>query len=168
MMFGPTDLVAAALCGIGATLFIDLWALLLKRGFNIPSLSYCLLGRWILHMPAGTFVHQSIGAAAPKRQECTVGWIAHYLIGTTFAIGFVLLISGSWLERPSLGPALLFGVLTTVIPYFVMQPALGLGFASSKAPRPLQARLKSLATHTMFGLGLYLSALLLRRLFLRA
>lgn len=77
-------------------------------------------------------------------------------------------MSGSWLERPSPWPALLFGIVTTLVPYFVMQPALGLGVASSKAPRPLQARIKSLATHTMFGLGLYLSALLLQHIFFRA
>jgi uncharacterized membrane protein YagU involved in acid resistance len=92
-----------------------------------------------------------------------VGWVAHYLIGTTFAIVFVLLVSPLWLEHPSLGPALGFGIVTTLIPYFVMQPALGLGFAASRTPRPWQARLKSLVTHTLFGLGLYLTALLLGR-----
>ena len=32
--------------------------------------------------------------------------------------------------------------------------------ASTKTPYPAQARLKSLMTHTVFGVGLYLSALL--------
>jgi hypothetical protein len=45
-----------------------------------------------------------------------------------------------------------------------MQPSLGLGIAASKAPRPNQARLKSLATHTVFGAGLYLWALPLSRI----
>jgi hypothetical protein len=44
---------------------------------------------------------------------------------------------------------------------FIMQPALGLGVASSKAARPAQARAKSVATHLVFGLGLYLGALAL-------
>jgi hypothetical protein len=43
-----------------------------------------------------------------------------------------------------------------------MQPALGLGVASSKTPNPQQARLKSLATHTVFGIGLYLAAVAVR------
>jgi hypothetical protein len=46
-----------------------------------------------------------------------------------------------------------------VFPLFVMQPALGLGVAASKAPKPTRARLKSLTTHTVFGLGLYMSAI---------
>jgi len=159
--------ISAALIGMGATLCIDLWALFLKRGFSITSLSYCLLGRWLLHMPSGTLVHPSIREATGKRHECAVGWIAHYLIGTGFALLFVLLASGAWLERPTLIPALAFGVATTVVPLFVMQPALGLGVASSKAPDPAQARLKSLGTHTVFGFGLFLWAVLLRPILLR-
>jgi hypothetical protein len=158
-------LVVAALVGIGATLLIDLWALLLRRGFGVRSLDYCLLGRWLLHMPEGWFAHRIIGAAAPKRHECAAGWTAHYLIGTTFSLVFVLLVSPSWLERPRLAPALLFGIVTAAVPLFVMQPALGLGVASSRTPNPGRARLKSLGTHAVFGLGLYLSALLLSRLF---
>jgi hypothetical protein len=150
--------------GLGATLVIDLWALLLRRGFNIPSLNYCLLGRWILHMPGGTFMHQSIGAAAPKRHECAMGWAAHYGIGTAFALVFVLLVSTSWLDQPTLLPALGFGIVTVLIPFLIMQPSFGLGVAGSKTPRPWQARLKSLMTHTVFGLGLYLWAMLLSHL----
>jgi hypothetical protein len=36
-----------------------------------------------------------------------------------------------------------------------MQPSLGLGVASSKTRNPAQARLKSLMSHTAFGVGLY-------------
>jgi hypothetical protein len=154
-------LLGAVLVGLGATLLIDLWALLLRRGFDIPSLDYCLLGRWLLHMPGGTFIHRSIAAAPSKPHECTAGWIAHYLIGTCLAIVFVLLAPGSWLERPTLWPALGFGVVTTLIPYLVLQPSFGLGVAASKTPRPNQARVKSLMTHTVFGIGLYVWALLL-------
>ena len=72
-----TCILAASLVGLGATLLIDLWALFLKRVFNIPSLNYCLLGRWILHMPGGTMVHRSIAETPRKPYECPVGWVAH-------------------------------------------------------------------------------------------
>ncbi|MDQ3221992.1 MAG: DUF2938 domain-containing protein, partial [Gemmatimonadota bacterium] len=78
------------------------------------------------------------------------------------------LASGSWLERPTLLPALAFGVATTLVPYLVMQPSFGLGFAASKTPSPNQARLKSLMTHTVFGVGLYIWALLLSQVLFRA
>lgn len=163
MMHG-THVVGAVLIGVGATLAIDLWGLLLRRRFGVVPLNYCLLGRWILHMPEGTLVHPSIAAARPKSYECPVGWSAHYLIGTGLALAFVLLASTRWLERPTLLPALAFGLVTVAMPWLVMQPSLGLGIASSRAPNPGRARLKSLMTHTVFGLGLYLWAVLLRPL----
>ena len=151
-------LVAIAM-GIGATLVMDLWNLFLKRTFSIPSLNYCLLGRWLLHMPEGTFRHASITAARQKPFECTVGWIAHYTIGVVFALVFVVLASGEWLARPTVLPALLYCIGTVVFPFFIMQPSFGLGIASSRTRNPMQARLKSLATHTVFGIGLYVCAL---------
>ena len=42
-----------------------------------------------------------------------------------------------------------------------MQPAMGSGFAASRTPTPLKNCLRSLANHTVFGLGLYLSALVI-------
>lgn len=168
MLLEARYLIGAVLVGLGATLVIDLWALLLKRGFNIPSLNYCLVGRWLLHMPDGKFVHQSIAAAPEKRHECPLGWVAHYLIGTGFALLFVSLVSGAWLTRPTLLPAVGFGLVTALVPLLVMQPALGLGLAASKTPHPNQARLKSLMTHTVFGVGLYFWGLLLSYLWFHA
>lgn len=159
MPIEATHILSAIAVGIGATLIMDLWNLLLKRAFGIPSLDYCLLGRWLRHMPAGTFRHASIAAAPSKPLECQTGWVAHYTIGVAFALALVVATSGAWLARPTLPLALLFGLGTVVFPFFVMQPSLGLGIAASRTPRPLHARLKSLATHTIFGVGLYLSAL---------
>ena len=45
-----------------------------------------------------------------------------------------------------------------------MQPALGLGIASSKAAHPNKARLRSVMTHTVFGVGLWLWAVILAHL----
>ena len=90
-----------------------------------------------------------------------MGWLAHYSIGAGFSVAFVFLTSAGWLERPTLLPALAFGVVTTLVPFLIMQPSLGLGLAASRTPNPTQARLKSLMTHTVFGIGLYVWALLL-------
>ena len=153
-----TYFLGTVVVGLGATLFMDFWALFLKRVFGIPSANYCLVGRWVCHMPDGTFMHASIASAPQKRFECTVGWIAHYVIGTAYALVFVAIVSGSWLARPTLLPALLFGVGTVLVPFLVMQPAFGLGIAASRAPDPSQARLRSLLAHTAFGVGPYASA----------
>jgi hypothetical protein len=138
---------------------MDLWNLFLKRAFNLPSLNYCLLGRWFAHMPLGTFRHASIAKAQQRPHECTLGRVAHYSIGIALAVAFVGLVSGDWLAQPAPLSALLFGIATVAFPFFIMQPSFGLGVASSRTPNPTQARLKSLATHTVFGVGLYVCAL---------
>jgi len=82
-------LISAILMGLGATLTFDLWGLFLKQAFRITPSNICLVGRWLRYMPGGTFKHSNIASAPQKSAECTVGWIAHYLIGITFAIAFV-------------------------------------------------------------------------------
>jgi hypothetical protein len=62
----------AGAIGIGATLVMDLWNLFLRRTFGIPSLSFCLVGRWLRHMP-GAFRHSRRSQAVPP---ITAYWCA--------------------------------------------------------------------------------------------
>ena len=158
------SLISAILIGLGATLTTDIWALFLNRAFKIPAPNYCLVGRWLRYMPEGTFTHSNIASAPQKSAECTVGWIAHYMIGITFAIAFVVLAGNNWLQHPTLIPAIIFGVVTVLMPFFIMQPSFGLGLAASKTSNPAQARLRSLMNHIAFGVGLYLFGLLVNLL----
>jgi hypothetical protein len=154
------SLISVIFIGLGATLTTDLWALFLNRAFKITSPNYCLVGRWLRYMPGGTLLHSNLAASPQKSAECTVGWIAHYMIGTTFTIAFVALVGNNWLQHPMLIPAIVFGVVTVLAPFCIMQPLFGLGFAASKTSNPTQARLRSLMNHAVFGIGLYLFALI--------
>lgn len=144
------------LIGMGATLTFDLWGLFLKHAFNITPSNFCAVGRWILSMPEGIFRHSNIGSVPQKRAECSVGWIGHYMIGVIFAIMFAALVGTDWLYHPTLVPAIVFGVVSVLAPFFLLQPALGLGIAASRTPDPMQARFRSLVNHVVFGFGLYL------------
>ena len=149
--------VRSLLIGAGATLTMDLWAALLRR-FGVRSLNLALLGRWIGHMRQGRLRHEGIASAAPVPGERVLGWSAHYAIGVAFAALLLAVFDLSWARAPTVGPALLIGVLTVVAPLFVLQPALGAGIASSKTPTPIFNSIKSLVTHSVFGLGLFLAA----------
>lgn len=150
--------------GLGATLTFDFWALFLKYAFKIPSSNICLVGRWLRYMPEGIFTHTNIANTPRKSAECTVGWLAHYLIGITFAIIFVALVGHPWLQAPALFPAIGFGGVTVLAPFLLMQPAFGFGVAASKTANPPQARVRSLMNHIAFGVGLYLFAWLVKGL----
>lgn len=156
--------VRAVLVGVGATALVDLWALVLRRGFGTASLDYALVGRWLGHMPAGRFTHAGIAAAPRIRGERLIGWGAHYATGVVFAGGLLAVCGLDWAREPSAGPALAFGVVTVAAPFFLMQPGMGLGIAAARTPKPGLARLRSVATHTVFGYGLYASAWALARL----
>lgn len=144
--------------GAGATALMDLWAIARKRLLGVPAPNYELVGRWLAHMPRGRFRHEAIADAEPVRGERFIGWGAHYLIGVAFAALLPIIWGPGWIQHPTLGPALIVGIGTVAAPFLVMQPGMGAGFAASRTPRPAAARLQSLATHAVFGLGLYVAA----------
>ncbi|MBU3055195.1 DUF2938 domain-containing protein [Pseudomonas indica] len=154
------DIIQIALIGIGATAVMDLWLSLLKR-LGVQTLNIAFIGRWVGHLFRGRFAHAAIAKAQPIPAEWALGWLAHYVIGIAFA-GLLVAVSGmNWVANPTLLPAVLVGMGTVVAPLFLMQPAMGAGFAASKTPTPLKNCLRSLANHTVFGLGLFIAALLI-------
>jgi hypothetical protein len=148
-------LVGTVLIGVGATAVTDLWAIARQRLLGVPLPNYGLVGRWLAHMPRGRLRHDSIAAAERVRSERLIGWTAHYLIGIAFAAILPGVWGLEWVRNPTLVPALIVGIGTVAAPFLVMQPAMGAGIAASRTPRPAAARLQSLATHAIFGLGLY-------------
>lgn len=141
--------------GIGATAVMDLWGLARKPLLGIAPPNYALVGRWIAYMTHGRFRHDSIAASAPVRGEHIIGWTVHYLTGIAFAAMLIGIWGTAWVQQPTIGPALAVGIGAVAAPFFLMQPGMGAGIAASRTPRPASARLQSLITHGVFGLGLY-------------
>lgn len=154
-------LARAVAIGIGGAATMDAWGLLARRALNVQGLDYALLGRWIGHFPRGRFFHDKIAAAPSVPCERALGWVAHYAIGIGFAVPLVLLWGLDWARSPTLGPPMLVGFVTILAPWLVMQPAMGAGIAASRTPSPSAARLRNLATHAVYGVGLFLSAVVL-------
>ena len=153
-------IIKTILVGVGATIVMDIWAFILKL-FNVKSLDYRFVGRWIGYFANGKFTHDKIFDSKPIQNEVFIGWLVHYLIGITFSILLVVIFGVEWLNHPTIFPALFVGLFTIVAPFFIMQPAFGLGIASSKLPSPNVMRFRSLLTHLIFGFGVYISALTL-------
>jgi hypothetical protein len=150
--------------GAGATLATDLWAIVRRKLLGVPAPNYGLAGRWFAHMARGRFRHERIAGASPVRGERLIGWTAHYLTGVAFA-GVLLAVCGlAWVRQPTLAPALALGIVTVAAPFLLMQPGMGAGIAASRTPQPNAARLQSLITHAIFGLGLYAAGLVLNHL----
>ena len=147
------------LVGAGATALLDLWSLA-RACLGTPFPDYALVGRWIAYMPRGRFRHDSIANAQPMPAEQWVGWFAHYAIGIAFAAMLLAIWGLEWAHSPTLGPALIVGLGSVLAPLLLMQPGMGAGIAARRTPRPWAARGRSFVTHVVFGLGLFVAALL--------
>jgi hypothetical protein len=148
-------LICALAIGAGATAVMDVWGVARSRLLGGRSLDYGLVGRWVAYLARGRFRHDPIAASPSVRFERLIGWTAHYAVGIAFAAVLLAIWGLDWTRQPTIGPALMVGIGTVAAPLLVMQPGMGAGIAASRTPRPGAARLQSLVTHTVFGLGLY-------------
>jgi hypothetical protein len=146
------------LLGVSATAFMDLYTFVLQKYFSVHSLNYALVGRWLLLMPMGKIKHNNIMQTPTMSGEIVVGWVAHYAIGVAFALLFALAVGSDWYTSAKLLPILTFALVTVLLPFAIMQPCFGFGFAAAKLPTPNLARVKSIAAHLAFGFGLFISA----------
>jgi len=146
--------------GIGATFAMDIWAFILNL-FHIKSLNYRWVGRWIGNIANGQFYHKNIINASPVKNELLIGWSSHYLIGISFSFLLLLVYGKNWFDKPILLPAILIGIATIIAPFLFMQPAFGLGIAGTNLPKPYILQLKSFMAHFIYGIGLYLTILLI-------
>jgi hypothetical protein len=158
-------LLSTVIIGVGATAVMDVWGLVRQRLLGIPGANYALVGRWLGWIPRGRLRHESIASAPAIPHERLIGWTAHYLIGIVFASVLLVAAGIAWIESPTIIPALLVGIGTVAAPFLLMQPGMGAGIAASRTPRPTAARVQSLITHGIFGVGLYGAAWLAKALF---
>ncbi|WP_417206117.1 DUF2938 family protein [Antarctobacter sp.] len=151
---------AGVLIGIGGTVAMDLWALLLNRlaGQGLPN--WGNVGRWVGWLFRGRVFHDDIGAAAPVRGEVALGWAFHYFVGVVYGVVFALIVGRTWFGDPVFWQAWLWGIVTIAGGWFLLQPGMGLGWALSQTPQPWVGRIKGLIAHTVFALGMWGVALL--------
>jgi hypothetical protein len=161
MSDGVEFFARGVIIGVGGAALMDVWALFSRRAFHLQGLDCAMLGRWIGHVPQGRFFHERMASADPVRGERPLGWAAHYSIGIPFAFLLLAIWGLGWARSPTIWPPIVVGLGTIVAPWFVMQPAMGAGIAASRTPNPWAARLRNLATHTVYGIGLFASAVAL-------
>lgn len=148
--------------GIGATVLMDVWAIVLWKVFRQGRPNWAPVGRWFWHLKNGTVFHDDIGKAEPYSGELALGWIGHYAVGILYGVILALVMGAGWFAAPTFLPAWILGIVTVGAGWFLLQPGLGIGVAASKLPNANTVRALNLVAHTIFALGLYGTALLLR------
>ncbi|MDQ0392985.1 DUF2938 domain-containing protein [Labrys monachus] len=152
----------AVAIGIGATVLLDIWAILLNKVFGFALPNWGMVGRWFWHLRHGQVFHDDIARSPAYAHELALGWIGHYAVGILYGIILVAVMGSGWLAEPSFIPAWILGIVTVGAGWFLLQPGLGIGWAASKLPNAMQVRALNLIGHTVFAIGLYGTALIVR------
>lgn len=150
--------VFAFIGGLVGTVSMDLIKYVGHKFSLIGGVKMDLLGRWSLGMLKGKFVYDDIHHAEAFPNEERAGWIFHYLTGGLVALGYpiALIIFGWDLPSNHFMYGLIFGLCTSVFPWFVVYPAFGVGFFGVRAPKQAKPVLTSLVSHTFYGGGIAL------------
>ena len=131
---------------------------MLRMVAGLARTNWALVGRWIALMPRGRFLHNTIADTPAVKGEDGIGWLFHYFIGIVFAAAYLIIVHGPLASQPNMVNGLVFGLVTLVFPWLVLQPALGYGIGALKLPNRGTIRIQNLTSHLVFGAALYIGA----------
>ena len=129
--------------------------------FNIGSgVTGAYIGRWVHGLFTGHFVHKNIADAQPVKNEGRIALAFHFIVGGGVVALFYpvfLLIFGFEASANHLFLATFFGLLTSVLPWFILMPSFGWGVFGLKAPSGARPILSPILSHIPYGFGIGLT-----------
>ncbi len=123
----------------------------ITSGVNIA-----LVGRWFLGLLRGKFVYTNISEAKSVAHEVKAGWLFHLLIGgggVALLYPLFLLSAGFGFSVSHVWWGMLFGLVTSILPWFILLPSFGWGWFGRRGPQGSNALLASILSHIPYGLG---------------
>jgi Protein of unknown function (DUF2938) len=153
MIAGTWRVVAV---GLLSTLSMDVLTGIAAALKVVAPLPPGLVGRWFASVARAHPFHADIARASPVPHELIAAFPVHYAIGTALAAAFVYCTGALGWPR-GVGVALAFGLSTSVLPWFIMFPAMGYGLFGTHGPEGTRLFVSSLITHAFFGLGLWMA-----------
>lgn len=79
-----------------------------------------------------------------------VGWMAHFMIGTAFALIYAFVFIGKLPGAPWIKGAL-FGLFPWFLAQIMVNPIMGAGFFAAATPAPVMTVMGSLIGHLVYG-----------------
>jgi hypothetical protein len=146
----------AFLGGIFGAVLMDLTESAMARVGIRSGVNVGLVGRWFMALMQGRLAHADIRASPSLPREVGVGWAFHFLAGggaVALVYPAVLWAMGAPSPAHPLLDGLIFGLATSVLPWFVLLPSFGWGWFGRYGPRGANALLASPLSHIPYGLG---------------
>ncbi|EKF72814.1 hypothetical protein A11A3_16777, partial [Alcanivorax hongdengensis A-11-3] len=146
--------------GIGSTIALDLWGLLISRLTGRAASDWGLVGRWLLGITRGNWVLDRCNENRPNALEKIMGWGFHYLVGLIYAALLPLLWGADYIAQPSVFPVFVIGVVVSSLAgLLILTPGMGGGVLASRTPNPAATISYVLVAHLVFAVAQYLLAL---------
>jgi len=145
--------------GLAGTVLMDLTAIAAEK-LNITKGGRCggpqVIGRWVFGMLKARFVHKNIIDSSPVKNEVLAGWTFHYITGGILALTYPLfyLAINQSIPHEHLISSVVWGLATTLLPWFILYPGYGWGIFGLRAPSNASPLIATPVAHMLYGLGL--------------
>ncbi len=146
----------AFLGGIVGAVLMDITETYAAKVGITSGVNIALIGRWFLSLLRGQLRHSNILDSTASSYEVRAGWAFHFLVGgggVALLYPLFFLLSGLPLPGNHLLGGLLFGLATSVLPWFILLPSFGWGVFGHRGPKDSNALLASTLSHMPYGLG---------------
>ena len=142
--------------GIVGAVLMDITELLAARVGLTSGVSVALVGRWALGLLRGQWAHADIARSPERPGEVRAGWAFHFLVGGGgVALLYAAFVHAAGFNVPThhLWGGVIFGAVTSLLPWLLLLPAFGWGWFGRRGPRGSNALLASMVSHLPYGLG---------------
>jgi len=154
-------IVTGVASGVLGTMIMDLLNYLFARTGMLSKIDMGMIGRMAAGWTRGCYRYSHPDEMKQVANEKLYGYVAHYAIGVSLSLPYVLgwdLLAG--------GPAspvwaLVYGIATTAASWFFVFPSMGFGVFGRRSPEGIKAALSSLANHIFYGVGLAIGVALM-------
>ena len=147
-------ILTGIIAGVLGTVAMDVLNHLFARTGMIIKIDVATIGRMAAGWLRGRFRYGHPGEMEQVANELFYGYLAHYAIGVSLALPFMLGWALLAEEAPSPVGTLVYGVATTAASWFFVYPSMGFGIMGLGSPEGIKAPFSSLANHLFFGIGM--------------
>ena len=149
--------------GIVGSVLMDITEEKMAKAGIYSGVSTAYVGRWASGLMKGIFFHQNISDTASVNNEIRIGRIFHFVVGGgVVALFYPVLIELVAFGQPLnyLLSATVFGLATSILPWFVLMPSFGWGLFGSRAPEGARPFISPVLSHIPYGFGIGLTLVL--------
>lgn len=143
--------------GLVGSVFMDIAENYMAKAGITSGVKGIHIGRWVHGLLSGKIYHPDIEVTAPVNNEVHIAIVFHYLVGgggvaLAYPV-FLTFFDITHLAR-QIPLAVLFGLITCILPWFILMPFLGKGVFGKKMPERASPIIAPILSHLAYGLGI--------------